>query len=463
MRVMKLAATKLGCIHRLPPAGHPYGPGTLIVGKYRLESQLGEGGMGTVWLARNETLDAPVALKLIRSGMQNEETAERLLLEARVEAKLKHPNIVRVFDFGHTDLGDAFIVMEVLSGISLSELLKQRGRLGAVEAVQVVLPVVAALRHAHENGVVHRDIKPGNIFLDRGGLGQGTKLLDFGIAKLADDEFHSHITQNGKLLGSPAYMAPEQATGSASVDHRADIWATCVILYEAISGLPAFSGDGYVVLRKVIDDQVLALEDTGAGEPALWRILSRGMRKDPSQRFQSARDLGSALAQWLCDQGKSEDLDGNGIARHWGVAGPSPGTTSPPAVKPRRDLQMFELPGAQAATFGTVPQHRGKSHRAAAALRIAAALAFALAVLLVPSEIGGGPTERTAREPEQSAASTDERATRVEEAAAGEPPVADGTSTRAAAPRRSAHPWPRHAKHSSRRITEASLDLKVPY
>jgi serine/threonine protein kinase len=363
---MEAVATRFGRLRRAP--AQRYQAGTLILGKYRLEAQLGEGGMGTVWLARNETLDAPVALKLIRSGMQDEETVERLLLEARVQARLNHPNIVRVFDFDQTESGDPFIVMEVLDGISLGEMLRQRGHLGAIEAVQVVLPVTGALCHAHENGVVHRDLKPDNIFLERSGMHLGIKLLDFGIAKLTSNDFHRDFKEGGTLLGSPAYMAPEQAEGSENVDHRADIWAICVVLYEAISGTAAFPGEGYDLLRRVIDDKVPALVDTGAGESALWQILSRGLEKDPARRFQSMRELGTALAQWLYDHGVSEDLDGNRISRRWGAIDLSLGS--------RKSLASAHQP-------------RRTNRRVIAALRIGAAATFAIVVVLAPSKLGG--------------------------------------------------------------------------
>ena len=190
---MDPAITRLDYPPRLHELKQPYEPGVRIGDKYRLESLLGEGGMGTVWLARNETLESPVALKLVRAGMQNEDNVERLLLEARVEAKLRHPNIVRVFDFARTELGDAFIVMEVLDGISLGALLKERGRLDAREAVRLALPVMRALCYAHSNGVVHRDLKPQNIFLDRGGLHKEQHSV------LSDDQLPNRLAKNSAL------------------------------------------------------------------------------------------------------------------------------------------------------------------------------------------------------------------------------------------------------------------------
>jgi len=290
-----------------------YQPGVVVDGKYQLQSQLGEGGMGTVWLARNVALDVRVALKLIRPEMRGEETAERLLLEARVEAKLRHPNIVRAFDFGQTELGDDFIVMELLEGSSLAELVEQRGSLAPVEAVQLLLPVIDALCHAHGHGVVHRDIKPQNIFLDSAGPDAEPKLLDFGIAKLMREPEPSRA-EDGKLFGSPAYMAPEQARGATDVDARADIWAVCVVLYEAVAGRPAYPGEGEALLRSVIEDEVTPLCDRGAGEePALWLILQRGLEKDRERRYQSMRELGLALTQWLADQGQLPQLKRNSL------------------------------------------------------------------------------------------------------------------------------------------------------
>jgi serine/threonine protein kinase len=470
---MQLAATTPRHPRRLAALTPGYEPGTLIVGKYRLESQLGDGGMGTVWLARNETLDAPVALKLMRSGVQSQESAERLLLEARVEATLRHPNIVRAFDFGQTDLGDPFIVMEVLDGISFGDLLEQRGRLGATEAIQLVLPVIGALCHAHENGVVHRDLKPHNIFLDRVGTHTAPKLLDFGIAKLMGDAPH-HFTLGGTLVGSPPYMAPEQARGLDDVDHRADIWAICVVLYEAISGTPAFPGEeGHVVLRSVVDDEVPALMDTGAGETALWRILSRGLEKDPSRRFQSMRELGTALAQWLCDQGETEDLDGNRISRSWVIApmvheakasssDQSEAISLPFSARPRRNLQRSELPPGVADSFARALR-AGMSQRAASALRIAAASVFAIAVVLALSKtMSTGPMQRA---PVAQVRSTELTPSPARAALAeAEPPVLEALLPRAVAvPLKSEAREVSYPRRAHRRLTETELGLKVAY
>ena len=202
----------------------PYRVGDVIAGKYRLEALLGEGGMGTVWRAINLQLEAPVALKLIRNELDRTSLARRLKQEARAAAKLGHPAIVRVFDVGDSDLGDPYIVMELLNGRTLGRLLASEQRLSAVQGVQLLLPVADALMTAHAKGIVHRDLKPDNVFLAYEGEQLQPKLLDFGIAKLADEGGQSlHLTQTGAVLGSPEYMSPEQARGQDNIDHRTDI------------------------------------------------------------------------------------------------------------------------------------------------------------------------------------------------------------------------------------------------
>src|SRR5690606_25541789 len=174
---------------------------------YRLLSVLGEGGMGEVWEAKNIGLDAPVAIKLIRADLKEESAAERLVQEARAAARLGHPAIVRVFDVGETRFADPFIVMERLRGDNLGDLLGAEGRLPAVAAVQILLPIADALATAHLKGIVHRDIKPENIYLAEDENGElQPKLVDFGVAKLENAEFDTKLTMRGTIVGSPSYL-----------------------------------------------------------------------------------------------------------------------------------------------------------------------------------------------------------------------------------------------------------------
>jgi serine/threonine protein kinase len=294
-----------------------YGTGDLIADKYRLGRKLGEGGMGEVWLSHNETLDIDVAIKLIRRELATEEMADRLLHEARAAARLGHPAIVRINDFGKTNRGDPFIVMELLDGEDLASTLAKRGTLGTETAVRMLLPIAHALTAAHNKGIVHRDLKPENIYVAKSDDGHiQPKLVDFGVAKLESQ--HSHrITQSGALLGSPLYMSPEQARGD-DVDHRADIWALGVVLYEAITGGAPFAGKNYnAVLYSIMSNPPTPITNIGIGDADLWALIERALQKDPDRRWYSMRDFGEALAHWLEDRGVHEDITGASLQTTW--------------------------------------------------------------------------------------------------------------------------------------------------
>jgi serine/threonine-protein kinase len=302
------------------PPRNSYLAGELIAGgKYQLSRIIGEGGMGSVWLAKNLALDADVAIKLIRRDFASEEAAQRLQQEARAAARLGHPSIVRIFDFGETEHHDPFIVMEVLSGESLGETLARKRKLSAVSAVRTLLPVASALSAAHGKGIVHRDLKPDNVLLAKGESGALVpKVVDFGIAKLHHEDFNRTVTQQGAILGSPSYMSPEQACGRSDVDHRTDIWALSVMLYEAIAGERPFDGPNYnALLSAIILNDPVPLTELGAADEALWAIVARGLHKDVDQRWQSMRDLGAALAGWAVRRGADTDAAGNSLEVHW--------------------------------------------------------------------------------------------------------------------------------------------------
>lgn len=314
-----------------PPAPRPsYRPQTfvadaVIADKYQLVRRLGMGGMGVVWVAHNRVLDVHVAIKVIdlEQAQNPERIGARLLQEARAAARLAHPAICRVFDFGRTEAGDPFIVSELLHGETLGDLMATRGRVGAVQAVQLLLPVFDGLSLAHAKGIVHRDIKPDNIFLSRDDVSRlQPKLLDFGIARLVDADHQ--ITMDGTLLGTPDYMSPEQARGEADVDHRTDIWSAAVVLYELVSGERPFPGDNYnALLWAIVHESPRPLTETAAGDPELWAILGRALAKDRDERWGSLRELGEALARWLIDRGVTEDVCGGSLRTAWmdGVGG----------------------------------------------------------------------------------------------------------------------------------------------
>jgi eukaryotic-like serine/threonine-protein kinase len=293
-----------------------YAPGLIVAEKYELVRPLGAGGMGEVWVAHHMSLDIDVAVKFIGDvGAPEGGLAERLLEEARNTARLGHPGIVRALDFGHTERGEPFIVLELLAGEDLATRIARSGALEPEQAVAMLLPVVHALGAVHDSGIVHRDIKPENVFLANAELGVQAKLLDFGISRKTDRV--RRLTVPDTALGTPDYMSPEQARGETSGEHT-DQWSFCVVLYEALSRRRPFEADNYnALLRSIIEDAPQPLAGFGLDQPELWQILTRGLAKAPGDRFASIRDLGEALAIWLLDRGVQEDSVGTSLRRVW--------------------------------------------------------------------------------------------------------------------------------------------------
>jgi serine/threonine protein kinase len=375
-----------------PPDGHApsrdddYEAGDLVSKKYRLKRLLGQGGMGSVWLATNTTLDVPVALKLIRSDARNSESAERLLNEARAAARLRHPSIVRVFDFGQTEREEPFIVMELLSGESLADRLDRERRLSSTSAVQLLLPIADALVTAHAQGVIHRDLKPDNVFLSESEGRVRPKVVDFGVAKFELRGGKERITKQGAVLGSPDYMAPEQALGADDIDHRVDVWAFCVVLYQSVTGRSPFADADYrAIMLRIIEETPPPITDFAAGDDDLWRIIARGLSKEPEERWLNMRELGIALASWLVGHGVTEDVCGHSLRAAWlGGQSTRPAIQTPPPVDvstrpvstpPRRRWWLVAAMALAAAIGSVVWSYRPArlTRGAAAVARLAAA------------------------------------------------------------------------------------------
>jgi serine/threonine-protein kinase len=301
------------------PLAKPYVSGDVIAGKYKLKRIIGRGGMGAVWQAHNIPLDIDVAIKLIRRDRTAPEAAGRLLTEARAAARLMHPSIVRVFDFGETEQADPFIVMELLHGESLSAILRRKKRLTPAVAVQTLLPVASALVSAHNKGIVHRDLKPDNIIVvtDEGGA-LVPKIVDFGIAKLLSPDVDRQVTMAGEVLGSPDYMSPEQARGADNVGEATDVWAFSVVLYETVTGKRPFDGPNYnSLIAAILTNDPAPITAHGAGDSALAGIIEHGLAKDIAARWPRMKELGSALAAWALDKGIEDDLGGGSIRKQW--------------------------------------------------------------------------------------------------------------------------------------------------
>ncbi len=279
-------------------------PGELIASKYRLERVLGVGGMGTVWAAVNESTGRAFAIKLMHSLPP--EFRVRLLREARAGGTLKHKSVVDIYDVGETESGDPFLVMELLSGETLADCLKREGPLPPARAIEVALSIASALRVAHAKGIVHRDVKPANIFLHREAEGEAevVKVLDFGASKHLQEV---SATVAGSLVGSPAYMSPEQARADPKIDGRSDLWSLGVVLFEMLAGHRPFRATTtYAVIADVIASPIPSITDSVGGlRPALVHVVERCLTRDVDARIQSADELIGVLGTSLDDVASS--------------------------------------------------------------------------------------------------------------------------------------------------------------
>ncbi|MGE0871914.1 MAG: protein kinase [Kofleriaceae bacterium] len=273
-----------------------------VIGNYRIVGELGRGGMGLVYRAEHTQLGRPAALKMLLPQFSSDPTiVQRFFNEARAASAIDHPGIVEVYDFGTHSDGRAYIVMPLLKGESLEQRLS-RGVLPAAMAASVAAQVAAALSAAHHRGIVHRDLKPDNIFLVPNDLMPGgvqVKLLDFGIAKLADDRVTGVKTQTGALMGTPAYMSPEQCMGRTDLDHRTDLYSMGCILFHALCGRPPFISDqgaGMMIASHLRDPAPHPRTVNPTVPDALSTIVLRLLEKDPAARFQTADELRTTLA-----------------------------------------------------------------------------------------------------------------------------------------------------------------------
>ncbi len=276
--------------------------GRVIQGRFAILQRVAAGGMGVVYKAEQRPLGRVVALKVLDTtqGSVDESFSARFSLEASSAAKLGHPNTIVVHDFGQTDDGLYFIAMEYLDGGSLSRRLKRRGPLSPSEAIHVGLQVAGSLANAHEQGLVHRDLKPGNVMLaPRAGDPLFVKVLDFGLVKMVGDQDNLGLTKAGVMMGSPRYMAPEQVKAEA-IDHRADIYALGVMLYHMVAGAPPFLGNAFEVMQAQVRAPAPPLRQTWPGCPAgprLEALITRCLEKEPAARFGSMHEVMAALRE----------------------------------------------------------------------------------------------------------------------------------------------------------------------
>ena len=273
--------------------------GRIFADKYELGSVIGFGGMGVIYRARHLILDKIVAIKVLHSASASSKLIMRFQREAKAASSLSHPNVITVYDFGVLDDTQPYMVMDYLDGMTLADHLSQTGPLPIRDALEIMEQVTAALAHAHRKGVLHRDLKPGNIMLVEGDDGnRQVKILDFGLAKLLDSDDPCSMSAPGSAMGSPAYMSPEQATGLL-VDARADLYSLGCIFYELLTGSPPLIADSPMqTLLNRLNTEVPPLHSSGYNyPPSVERIVEKLLRKEPRFRFQSADDLRYALAE----------------------------------------------------------------------------------------------------------------------------------------------------------------------
>ena len=300
--------------------------GRLINGRYRLIAPLGEGGMATLWRAVDEQLDREVAVKLLRPQYSADPGfARRFKQEARSAGSLAHPNIVSVYDYGQDgeDAATQYIVMQLVDGQDLSGLLRERGRLSVGDSVRIALGVASALEAAHRRGIVHRDVKPGNILITDDG---DVKVTDFGIARAVSE---TSMTVTGTTLGSVHYFSPEQARGD-EVTGASDVYALGIVLYEMLTGRRPFEGDSAagVALKRLTDDPPPPTEFNAALPPALVAIVMRSLARDIPARYPDAGAMAEAL------RGYQREPDAIPPAMASGIPAPIPAAGSPTVYIP---------------------------------------------------------------------------------------------------------------------------------
>ena len=271
--------------------------GEVLASKYRLDALLGSGGMGQVYRAVNLDVGRAVAIKVLHvEYAQNSQVVERFLREARAANLVRHPNVVDVLDIGRESDGTPFIVQELLEGEDLAHLVERRGgKLPLQEVIEILGPVIDAVGEAHAHGVIHRDIKPDNVFLAKGRLAPVPKLLDFGISKVSMPD--QLVTEVGVMMGTPAYMPPEQVEGARAADPRSDVWALGVMLFELIAGRMPFEAASAPALFYAIatEDAPTLLEVGAQVPPELSRLVARCLRRLPDERYPSAAELARDL------------------------------------------------------------------------------------------------------------------------------------------------------------------------
>lgn len=281
------------------PLGRALNPGDLIQSRYRLVKLLGAGASGAVWAAKNELIDRDVALKVMRPDVAEDAVAlQRFFNEAKASGRVRSPSIVEILDLGQAEDGSPFLVFELLLGEGLDEWLRRETMIEAETLVELFVGMARALDLAHQQGIIHRDLKPANIYVHRSHHGELVgKILDFGISKVVDTGHNFTLTRTGCVVGSPAYMSPEQAAGREDLDGRADIWSMGVVMYEALTGTTPHQAPNYnaLMVRILSNDCDPVITRKPDLPSRLCNIVDACLKRDRDERTASADVLANQL------------------------------------------------------------------------------------------------------------------------------------------------------------------------
>lgn len=349
----------------------PVSAGQVLAGKYRVERVLGVGGMGVVVEALHLDLERRVALKfMLGEAASNGEAVARFMREGRAAARLRSEHVAQVLDVGRLETGEPYMVMEYLDGLDLSALIKAEGPQAPDRAVSLVLQACEAVSEAHAVGIVHRDLKPSNLFLANRPDGTPlVKVLDFGISKVArvsgSNQQEASMTSTSAMLGSPAYMSPEQVRSAKNVDARTDIWALGIILYELLTAQAPFDADSLPgLIAAIISDPPVAVDRRRAAlPPGLSAIVMRCLEKDPANRFDSVAALARALEPFAFADDAALVARIIRLQKSAGLT--QLDTTRPPAASVSNEAlaPAQSAPGTTAATFGVTANRKPSGRR----------------------------------------------------------------------------------------------------
>ncbi|HVV83754.1 MAG TPA: serine/threonine-protein kinase, partial [Kofleriaceae bacterium] len=359
------------------------------LGAYRIEKELGRGGMGAVYTAVHTLLGRRAAVKVLLSDLsRNQEQVQRFFNEARAATAIKHPSIVEIYDFGWAPDGSAYIVMELMEGEPLSARLRRHGRLPVPIALTIARQVANALHAAHRAGIIHRDLKPDNVFLvadvEVAG-GERVKLLDFGIAKLAGEGQVSQ-TSTGAIMGTPLYMSPEQCEGARLVDPRSDLYSLGCMLFQMIAGQVPFTSEGVgglIGMHLFMPAPALRTMAPDA-PPEVEALVARLLAKRPDERFQSAEELAGALGRLGAASGAM--MAAAPMPSYPGMAPPAGAAPSWPGAMPGVSTTLSSAAGAHP---GTMPAPARSRRGLWLGLGGVAAAGAAVTIALVAGSGGG--------------------------------------------------------------------------